>query len=65
MVYRGMAASNNAFSLDVRVNPLINCVWLGFGVLMVGMLIGLVGRRTERKQQPIPIEEAPAESEEE
>ena len=65
VVYRGMTASNNAFSLDVRVNPLINCVWLGFGVLMVGMLIGLVGRRTERKKQPIPIEEAPAESEEE
>ena len=64
VVYRGMAFSNDAFSLDVRVNPLISCVWVGFGILMLGMLIGLVGKRPKRKMQPVAAEEPVEEGEE-
>ncbi len=44
VVYRGVNA-NGDFSLDVRVNQLILLVWVGFGMLMIGTLIALVGRR--------------------
>ena len=44
VVYRGVN-QEGAFSLDVRVNPLILLVWIGFGMLMVGTLAALVGRR--------------------
>lgn len=44
VVYRGVN-EEGAFSLDVRVNPLISQVWIGFGLLMVGVLIATVGRR--------------------
>ncbi|MCL2750362.1 MAG: cytochrome c biogenesis protein CcsA [Coriobacteriia bacterium] len=36
-------------SLDVRVNPLILFVWIGFGLLMVGTAIAALGRRDKRK----------------
>ena len=44
VVYRGV---NQAgwFSLDVRVNPFINFVWLGFGMLMAGTAFACFGRR--------------------
>ncbi len=51
VVYRGVSSTNDALSLDVRVNPLVNCVWIGFYVLMAGMVIGLVGKRRELKTQ--------------
>lgn len=44
VVYRG-TNDEGAFSLDVRVNPLISFVWLGFGLLMVGTAIAALGRR--------------------
>lgn len=45
VVYRGLGASNGGLSLDVRVNPLISFVWVGFLVLVVGTALSLVGRR--------------------
>lgn len=48
VVYRGVN-DEGAFSLDVRVNPLISLVWFGFGLLMVGALLALIGRRLPRK----------------
>ncbi len=45
VVYRGVNMEGD-FSLDVRVNPLISLVWLGFGLLMAGGLIALFGRRS-------------------
>ena len=44
VVYRGV---NQAgwFSLDVRVNPFINFVWFGFGMLMAGTAFACFGRR--------------------
>jgi len=44
VVYRGVN-QEGAFSLDVRVNPFILLVWVGFGMLLAGMLFALVGRR--------------------
>ena len=49
VVYKGVNAEG-AFSMDVRVNPLISFVWVGFGLLMVGSLIALVGRRAPVKK---------------
>lgn len=44
VVYRGVN-DEGAFSMDVRVNPLITFVWVGFGLLMVGVMIATLGRR--------------------
>lgn len=44
VVYRGVN-DEGAFSMDVRVNPLVTFVWIGFGLLMAGMLVSTVGRR--------------------
>ena len=44
VVYRGVN-QEGALSLDVRVNPFILFVWIGFGMLLVGMLVALVGKR--------------------
>lgn len=44
IVYRGVD-SEGAFSLDVRINPFIGVLWIGFVVLLAGMLVALVGKR--------------------
>jgi cytochrome c-type biogenesis protein CcmF len=44
VVYRGVNM-NGDFSLDVRVNPLILCVWAGFILLMLGTAIAALARR--------------------
>lgn len=48
VVYRGVN-QEGAFSLDVRVNPLISFVWVGFGLMMIGVLISTIGKRDRRK----------------
>lgn len=45
VVYRGLSVNEDGLSLDVRVNPLISFVWIGFVVLVLGTGIGLLGRR--------------------
>lgn len=50
VVYNGMNEDGTAFSMDVRVNPLISFVWVGFGVLMLGTLLALVGKRQSDKR---------------
>ena len=49
MVYRGVN-ENGDFSMDVRVNPLISLVWVGFGLLMVGCLIPLFAKRAAKRE---------------
>lgn len=49
VVYRGVN-DDGAFSMDVRVNPLVSFVWVGFGLLMVGVLLALAGRRSPKKK---------------
>ena len=44
VVYRGVNA-NGDFSMDVRVNPLISLVWVGFGLLMLGAFVALFAKR--------------------
>lgn len=44
VVYKGVN-TNGAFSMNVRVNPLIRFVWAGFALLMLGALLAGVGRR--------------------
>ena len=59
VVYRGV---NNAgaFAMDIRINPLISFVWVGFAMLMLGGLIATVGRRgTSPAAQDAQDEEAP------
>ena len=50
VVYKGVN-DEGAFALDVRVNPLVSFVWVGFGLLMVGILLALVGRRTPKPRE--------------
>lgn len=50
VVYRGVN-SQGAFSLDVRVNPLISFVWVGFMLLLIGVLIALVGGRSVKREE--------------
>ena len=40
-----------AFMLDVRINPLINLVWMGFGLLLAGTTVAVLGRRGPHRQQ--------------
>ena len=49
VVYRGVN-ENGDFSMDVRVNPLISLVWVGFGLLMVGCLIPLFAKRASKRE---------------
>ncbi len=49
VVYRGVNEDVTALSMDVRVNPLITFVWVGFALLMIGTTIALFGRRKEVK----------------
>ena len=49
VVYRGVNDKGD-FSMDVRVNPLISFVWVGFALLMVGCLIPLFAKRAERRR---------------
>ncbi len=44
VAYRGVS-EDGSFSLDVRINPLISWVWVGFFVLMAGTALAFVGRR--------------------
>ena len=47
VVYRGVNM-NGDYSLDVRVNPLILCVWAGFVLLVLGTAIAACGKRAAR-----------------
>ena len=44
VVYRGVN-NDGDFSMDVRVNPQISLVWVGFFMLMAGGAIAALGRR--------------------
>lgn len=57
VVYRGVN-SEGAFALDVRVNPLISCVWAGFGLIMLGGLVAMFAKRAMRKGDKDPADEA-------
>lgn len=60
VVYRGVN-ENGDFSMDVRVNPLISLVWVGFGLLMVGCLIPLFAKRPARRADGDPADAPVAE----
>ena len=49
VVYRGVNEDGD-FSMDVRVNPLISEVWIGFGLLMAGILVATLGRRGAKRK---------------
>lgn len=48
VVYRGVN-DDGAFSMDVRVNPLVSEVWIGFGLLMVGVVVATFGGRGAKR----------------
>ncbi|MCL1891118.1 MAG: cytochrome c biogenesis protein CcsA [Coriobacteriia bacterium] len=48
VVYRGVDSRGGealAFVFDLRVNPLISWVWIGFVLMMVGITLSVIGRR--------------------
>lgn len=48
VVYKGVNSDDGwSFALDVRVNPLVSFLWVGFGLLVAGSLIAVLGRRSE------------------
>lgn len=55
VVYRGVN-SDGDLSMDVRVNPLIQCVWWGFALLVAGGLLAVCGRRLPRKDGMVAAE---------
>ena len=62
VVYRGVS-EDGQLSMDVRVNPLISFTWVGFGLLMVGTAIALLGRRkdaVDASAKSAPAENKPA-----
>ena len=44
VVYRGIS-SDGSIAMDVRVNPLISLVWIGFFLLMAGVCVSTFGGR--------------------
>ncbi|MDR0514429.1 MAG: cytochrome c biogenesis protein CcsA [Coriobacteriaceae bacterium] len=44
IVFRGVSEAGD-YSMDVRVNPLISLVWIGFGLLSFGVVVSTVGGR--------------------
>ncbi|WP_261429023.1 heme lyase CcmF/NrfE family subunit [Berryella wangjianweii] len=50
VVYRGVNADGD-LSMDVRVNPLVQLVWWGFGLLILGGILAVAGRRGPRGRQ--------------
>ncbi|WP_165248295.1 heme lyase CcmF/NrfE family subunit [Adlercreutzia sp. ZJ141] len=48
VVYRGVNEDGD-FAMDVRVNPLISVVWVGFVLLMVGVVIATCGGRGAKR----------------
>lgn len=49
VVFRGMNAADD-FSLDVRVNPLISLVWLGFALFVIGSALACLAKRPHRRE---------------
>ncbi|MDO4183001.1 MAG: cytochrome c biogenesis protein CcsA [Coriobacteriia bacterium] len=47
VVYQGANSDGTALSLDVRINRLVSFVWVGFFLLVAGMVISSFGRRRE------------------
>ena len=45
VVYQGVNTDGDGIHLDVRVNPLISVLWFGFGLLVLGMVMCMFGRR--------------------
>ncbi len=45
VVYQGVNPDGDGIHLDVRINPLISIMWLGFGLLVLGMVLCVLGRR--------------------
>ena len=56
VVYRGVNEAGD-FSMDVRVNPLISFVWVGFALLMAGAVLSLFAKRAERREGADPNDE--------
>lgn len=57
VVYRGVNSAED-FSMDIRVNPLITIVWIGFALLMIGCVIALFARRLNKGSSPTSEEGA-------
>lgn len=49
VVFQGLNTAGD-FSMDVRVNPLISLVWVGFALLMAGTAIGMIARREPKEE---------------
>lgn len=50
VVYRGVNDAG-AFAMDVRINPLISFVWVGFALLMLGGAVSAYGRRKPHSEE--------------
>lgn len=48
VVFQGLSSEGDV-ALDVRVNPLISLVWVGFALLMVGTAVAMLSRREGRR----------------
>lgn len=56
VVYKGVNKDGD-FSMDVRVNPLITFVWIGFALLMVGAAVSTLGRRGAKRKAVAELSE--------
>ena len=63
VVFSGMAEDNQHAVISVHRNPLVNWVWLGGFVVVLGTLIALVPSRPRAGTRPLPPREAPASEE--
>ena len=45
VVYQGVNSDGDGIHLDVRINPFIGVLWVAFGLLVLGMVLCIFGRR--------------------
>ena len=63
VVFSGMAEDNQHAVINAHLNPLVNWVWIGGFVVVLGTLIALVPSRPRAGTRPLPPREAPASEE--
>ena len=57
VVYRGVNDAGQ-LSMDVRVNPLVSFVWVGFALLVIGTAVATFGRRKPQPKKAEQVENA-------
>ncbi|MBQ6453368.1 MAG: cytochrome c biogenesis protein CcsA [Coriobacteriales bacterium] len=60
VVFRGISTAGAGLALDVRINPLISILWLGFALLMLGTAMAFAGVMAAGHRRRVKMKELSA-----